>query len=147
MTPYESDPRLVWLKNTGKSIWPFMWRGVEDPTIQRMGGGVPGRAGSRGGRWRDVVTAEDESHNSTRGIRAHGYLRMIQEASRSCVLHTASDSYTCVHTYLVILQRCNDSARRYVAQALRRLGFVRHPESHKSDPTRMVSHRNRQACT
>lgn len=106
-----------------------------------------GRAGLRGGRWRDVVTAEDESRNSTRGIRAHGYLRMIQEASRSCVLHTASDSCTCVHTYLVILQRCNDSARRYVAQALRRLGFVRHPESHKSDPTRMVSHRNRQACT
>ena len=52
MTPDESDPRLVWLKNTGKSIWPFMWRGVEDPTIQRMGGvcqGEPGRVAVDGG--------------------------------------------------------------------------------------------------
>lgn len=37
MTPDESDPRLVWLKNTGKSTWPFMWRGVEDPTMQEDG--------------------------------------------------------------------------------------------------------------
>jgi len=26
MTPDESEPRLEWLKNTGKSTWPFMWR-------------------------------------------------------------------------------------------------------------------------
>ena len=51
MTPDESDPRLVWLKNTGKPTWPFMWRGVEDPTIQRIGvcQGEPGRVAVDGG--------------------------------------------------------------------------------------------------